>query len=202
MIAQGLELRRSQSVDWRKCVGCCSATTTKGRASWQTPGQVMVSSKPAVTNGSSRLRGQGTFPPDLRVGKRSSHSRKGKRIIMEGDKAAGRSGFRPVHPGRIIKRNIDALGLTIEAFADHIGTSRQTVHAIHHRWANRGEGGDRRAPSAGVQNDAAVLAQSAVEPRGLGTRAFASLRSHSPAQKTRRTTPTRESPILGRRRAG
>jgi len=49
---------------------------------------------------------------------------------MEGDKAAGRPGFRPVHPGRIIKRNIDALSLTIEAFADHIGTSRQTVHAI------------------------------------------------------------------------
>src|SRR5215813_15392296 len=33
-------------------------------------------------------------------------------------------------PGRIIKRNIDAPGLIIEAFADHIGTSRQTVHAI------------------------------------------------------------------------
>jgi addiction module HigA family antidote len=45
-------------------------------------------------------------------------------------RAAGRPGFRPVHPGRIIKRNIDALGLTIEAFADHIGTWRQTVHAI------------------------------------------------------------------------
>jgi antitoxin HigA-1 len=43
---------------------------------------------------------------------------------------SGRPGFRPVHPGRIIKRNIDGLGLTIEAFADHIGTSRQTVHAI------------------------------------------------------------------------
>jgi antitoxin HigA-1 len=49
---------------------------------------------------------------------------------MEGDKAAGRPGFRPVYPGRIIKRNIDARGLTVEAFADHIGTSRQTVHAV------------------------------------------------------------------------
>jgi addiction module HigA family antidote len=39
-------------------------------------------------------------------------------------------GFRPVHPGVIVKRNIDALELTIEAFADHIGTSRQNVHAI------------------------------------------------------------------------
>ncbi len=39
-------------------------------------------------------------------------------------------GFRPVHPGVIVKRNIDALGLTIEAFAEHIGTSRQNVHAI------------------------------------------------------------------------
>ena len=39
-------------------------------------------------------------------------------------------GFRPIHPGVIVKRNIDALGLTIEAFADHIGTSRQNVHAI------------------------------------------------------------------------
>src|SRR5215471_15078913 len=75
---------------------------------------------------------------------------------MEGEKAAGRPGFRPVHPGRIIKRNIDALGLTIEAFADHIGTSRQTVHA-HFRRAKRGEGGDGRASSAGVQHDAVKM---------------------------------------------
>ena len=46
------------------------------------------------------------------------------------DKGAGRPGFRPVHPGRIVKRNIDALRMTVEAFADHIGKSRQTVHAI------------------------------------------------------------------------
>jgi antitoxin HigA-1 len=39
-------------------------------------------------------------------------------------------GFRPVHPGVIIRRNIEALDLTIEAFAAHIGTSRQNVHAI------------------------------------------------------------------------
>lgn len=49
---------------------------------------------------------------------------------MASDQPAGRPGFRPVHPGRIVKRNIDALGMTIEAFADHIGTTRQTVHAI------------------------------------------------------------------------
>jgi antitoxin HigA-1 len=49
---------------------------------------------------------------------------------METDKPAGHPGFRPVHPGRIVKRNINALGMTVEAFADHIGTSRQTVHAI------------------------------------------------------------------------
>jgi antitoxin HigA-1 len=49
---------------------------------------------------------------------------------MGSDLPAGRPGFRPAHPGRILKRNIDALGITIEAFADHIGTSRQTVHAI------------------------------------------------------------------------
>jgi addiction module HigA family antidote len=49
---------------------------------------------------------------------------------MGNDTPAGRPGFRPIHPGRILKRNIDALGLTIEAFADHIGTTRQTVHAI------------------------------------------------------------------------
>ena len=41
-----------------------------------------------------------------------------------------RPGFRPVHPGVIVRRNIDALGVTIEEFADHIGTSRQNVHAI------------------------------------------------------------------------
>jgi addiction module HigA family antidote len=49
---------------------------------------------------------------------------------MANDARAGRPGFRPVHPGRILKRNIDALGMTVEAFADHIGTTRQTVHAI------------------------------------------------------------------------
>jgi addiction module HigA family antidote len=30
----------------------------------------------------------------------------------------------------IVKDNIDALGITIDAFAAHIGVSRQTVHAI------------------------------------------------------------------------
>ena len=30
----------------------------------------------------------------------------------------------------IVKDNIDALGITIDAFAEHIGVSRQTVHAI------------------------------------------------------------------------
>jgi antitoxin HigA-1 len=49
---------------------------------------------------------------------------------MNSDKPAGRPGYRPSHPGRIIKRNLDALGMTIEAFAEHIGTSRQTVHTI------------------------------------------------------------------------
>jgi addiction module HigA family antidote len=49
---------------------------------------------------------------------------------MGNDTPAGRSGFRPVHPGRIVRRNLDALSMTVEAFADHIGTSRQTVHAI------------------------------------------------------------------------
>jgi addiction module HigA family antidote len=44
--------------------------------------------------------------------------------------AGERPGFRPVHPGVIIKDNIDALGITIDAFAEHIGVSRQTVHAI------------------------------------------------------------------------
>jgi addiction module HigA family antidote len=46
------------------------------------------------------------------------------------DTPAGRPGFRPVHPGRIVKRNIEALGITIEEFAERIDTSRQTVHAI------------------------------------------------------------------------
>jgi addiction module HigA family antidote len=49
---------------------------------------------------------------------------------MADDTPAGRPGFRPTHPGRIVKRNIDALGITVEAFAEHIGTTRQTVHAI------------------------------------------------------------------------
>ncbi len=49
---------------------------------------------------------------------------------MESDELAGRPGFRPSHPGRILRRSIDAMGLTIEAFADHIGVTRQTVHSI------------------------------------------------------------------------
>ena len=49
---------------------------------------------------------------------------------MGNNTPAGRTGFCPVHPGRIVKRNLDALGMTVEAFANHIGTSRQTVHAI------------------------------------------------------------------------
>ena len=49
---------------------------------------------------------------------------------MADDVPAGRPGFRPAHPGRVVKRNIEALGLTMEQFADHIGRSRQTVHAI------------------------------------------------------------------------
>jgi antitoxin HigA-1 len=44
--------------------------------------------------------------------------------------ASDRPGFRPVHPGVVVKDNIDALGITIDAFAAHIGVSRQTVHAI------------------------------------------------------------------------
>jgi addiction module HigA family antidote len=44
--------------------------------------------------------------------------------------AGDRPGFRPVHPGVIVKDNIDALGITIDAFAEHIGVSRQTVHAV------------------------------------------------------------------------
>ena len=44
--------------------------------------------------------------------------------------ASDRPGFRPVHPGVIVKDNIDALGITIDAFAEHIGVSRQTVHAV------------------------------------------------------------------------
>lgn len=49
---------------------------------------------------------------------------------MADERPAGRPGFQPAHPGRLIKRNIDALAMTVEAFADHIGTSRQTVHAL------------------------------------------------------------------------
>jgi plasmid maintenance system antidote protein VapI len=122
---------------------------------------------------------------------------------MEGDKAAGRSGFRPVHPGRIIKRNIDALGLTIEAFADHIGTSRQTVHAIHHPCANRGEGGDGRAPSAGAFKTTPQF--------GLNLQSnhvvwelehLHRLDRIRPLKKRVGQRPRGTSPILGRRRAG
>ncbi len=43
---------------------------------------------------------------------------------------AGRSGFRPSHPGRIIRDAIAALGVTQEQLAVRIGVSRQTISAI------------------------------------------------------------------------
>ena len=46
------------------------------------------------------------------------------------DWMAGRPGFRPSHPGRIIRRDLDALQMTVEAFAAHIGVSRQTAHNV------------------------------------------------------------------------
>ena len=49
---------------------------------------------------------------------------------MAADSPAGRPGFRPTHPGLVLRHDIEALGLTQEAFADHIGVTRQTVSAI------------------------------------------------------------------------
>ena len=63
-----------------------------------------------------------------------------------------RPGFRPVHPGVIVKRNIDALGITIEAFADHIGTSRQNVHAIIRGDSRPVLAGDGRASGTRLPN--------------------------------------------------
>jgi len=65
-------------------------------------------------------------------GKRAKLYASGSRTTMADneDLPAGRPGFRPVHPGRIVKRNIAALGMSVEAFAAHIGTSRQTVHSV------------------------------------------------------------------------
>lgn len=49
---------------------------------------------------------------------------------MVDNEPAGGPGFRPSHPGRILRRAIDALGIPIEKFADRIGVSRQTIHNI------------------------------------------------------------------------
>ena len=46
------------------------------------------------------------------------------------DLPAGRPGFRPSHPGRILRRDLDALEMTVETFAAHIGVSRQTAHNV------------------------------------------------------------------------
>ena len=43
---------------------------------------------------------------------------------------AGRPGFRPAHPGRIVRRNLEALGVTQDGLARHIGVTRQTISAI------------------------------------------------------------------------
>lgn len=50
-------------------------------------------------------------------------------MVADGDKA-GRPGFRPSHPGRILRRSLKALGMTQEEFAEHIDVSRQTISAI------------------------------------------------------------------------
>jgi antitoxin HigA-1 len=49
---------------------------------------------------------------------------------MATDLPAGRPGFRPTHPGVILRHDIEALGVTQEAFADHIGVTRQTISAV------------------------------------------------------------------------
>ena len=49
---------------------------------------------------------------------------------MAADTPAGRPGFRPSHPGLILRHDLEAHQLTQEAFADHIGVSRQTVSAV------------------------------------------------------------------------
>lgn len=49
---------------------------------------------------------------------------------MGTDYPAGRPGFRPSHPGAVLRRDLEALGATQEEFADHIGVSRQTISAV------------------------------------------------------------------------
>ena len=48
--------------------------------------------------------------------------------------AAGRPGFRPVHPGRVLRNSVlpdlEKRGVTVVAFAAHLGLSRQTVYQI------------------------------------------------------------------------
>lgn len=46
------------------------------------------------------------------------------------DEPAGRPGFRPLHPGAVLKHDLTALGISQENFAGHINVSRQTVSAI------------------------------------------------------------------------
>ncbi len=48
---------------------------------------------------------------------------------MANDKV-GRPGFRPLHPGTVLRHDLEALGMSQEAFAEHIGVTRQTVNAI------------------------------------------------------------------------
>jgi antitoxin HigA-1 len=43
---------------------------------------------------------------------------------------AGRSGFQPSHPGRIVRAAAAALGVTQEQLADRVGVSRQAIHNI------------------------------------------------------------------------
>ena len=42
----------------------------------------------------------------------------------------GRPGSLLSHPGRIVRRNLEALGVTQESLARHIGVTRQTISAI------------------------------------------------------------------------
>lgn len=46
------------------------------------------------------------------------------------DEPAGRPGFRPLHPGAVLRHDLAALGISQENFAGHINVSRQTISAI------------------------------------------------------------------------
>ena len=50
--------------------------------------------------------------------------------MADNEEAAGRPGFQPSHPGRILRSSLESLGIPKAQLAAHLGVSRQTLYKV------------------------------------------------------------------------